>query len=236
MADRARQRGISGDEIRRERAESRRRSQLGRRGADARPLPPAVSIIVTWIEIDWLMPLAACAVGGFGKVGLGLAAVAIGLDFFSSTSVTIWRDEDGVHAAVKKLWQRAARACNISIDAASLRYWNAWFCRRLELGGTNVFIAASGKRGRWLRPPLGVPAVSTLPQFRPTARSIALNLPNILVNAGAIAAVWNMGRWAPVIAFLALHSILSSLASSLFGGPELRIRTLEDERRSLPTS
>jgi hypothetical protein len=187
-----RQRGISGDEIRREQEASRQRSRLG---AGARQLQPSVSIIVTWVEIDWLIPLAACAVRGFGKVGLALAAIAIGIDFFSSRTVTIWRGDDGVHAVVRKLWQRSARALHITIDAASLRYWNAWFCRGLELGGANVSITASGKRGRWLRPPLGVPAVSVRPRLRLTARSIALNLPNILLNAVTIAAVWNVNRY-----------------------------------------
>ena len=127
-------RGISGDEIRREQEESRLRSRLGVR-ADARQLRPSLSIIVTSIEIDWLMPLAACAARGFGKVGLVLAAVAIGLDFFSSRIVTIWSGDDGVHAAVRKPWQRAARARQILIDSAHLHYWNIWFCRGLELVG-----------------------------------------------------------------------------------------------------
>ncbi len=214
--------GISGDEIRREQEESRRRSRHGTRGADVRQLPPTMSMIVTWVEIDWIMPLAACAVRGFGKVGLGLAAVAIGLNLFSSSIVTIQRGNDSAQAIVGKLWRSADRA-HIVIDAASLRYWNAWFCRGLELDGANVSIAASGKRGSWLRPPLGVPAVSGRPRLRPTFRTIALNLPNILLNAATIAAVWNVSRHSIVISFFALLSILSSLANGLFGGPELLV-------------
>jgi hypothetical protein len=225
LARMAQQRGISGDEIRREQEASRRRSQLGRRGAAARELEPYMSMIVTWVGIDWLMPLAACAERGFGKVGLALAAVAIALDFFSSRSVTIWRDDVGVRAAVRHLWQRAARARSIAVDDASLRYWNAWFCRGFELVGAKVFIAASARRGSWLRPPLGVPAVSAWPRFRPTARSFALNLPNILLNAGTIAAVWNTGRFSVLISLVALHSMASSFSNCLLGGPELRITT-----------
>jgi hypothetical protein len=209
----AQRRGISGDEIRREQEESRRRSRLGARG-DARQLKPSISLIVTGIDIDWLMPLAACAVRGFGNAGLVLAAVAIGLDFFSSRTVTIWCGDDGVHAIIRRLWQRAARARHIVLDAARLHYWNAWFCRGLEVVGANGSVAASGKRSRWLRPPLGVPAASTRPRFRPTARSIALNLPNILLNAGTIAVVWGVGPYSLLIALVALHSVLSSLACS----------------------
>jgi hypothetical protein len=231
----AHRRGISGDEIRREQEESRRRS---RRGAHAQQLQPSLSIIVTWVEIDWIMPLAACVVRGFGKVGVALAVVAIGIDFFSSKRVKIWRGNDGVHALVGKLWQRATKLRDIVIDAASLRYWNAWFCRGLELRGENVSVAASGKHGSWLRPPLGIPAVSVRPRLRPTARSIALNLPNILLNAGTIAAIWNVNRHSLVIAFFALKSILSSLSNCLLGGPELLVTPLEHQRtasRDQPT-
>jgi hypothetical protein len=226
----AQRRGISGDEIRREQEESRRRSRLGGRDG-ARQLQPSVSIIVTGIEIDWLMPLVASVALGFGKVGLVLAAVAIGLDFFSSRIVTIECDDEGVHAIIRKPWQRAARAHHLVIDAARLRYWNAWFCRGLEVIGANVSVVASGKRGRWLRPPLGVPAASVRPRFRPTARSIALNLPNLLLNAGTIAAVWSVGPYSLLIAFVALNSTLSSLANCLFGGPELVIAPPEYQRR-----
>jgi hypothetical protein len=224
------QRGISGDEIRREQEESRQRSRLGRGSARSRQLQPSVSIIVTWVQVDWLIPLAACAVRGFGEVGLALAAIAIGIDFFSSRTVTIWRGDDGVQAVVRKLWQRGARVHPIVIDAASLRYWNAWFCRGFELSGANVSITASGKRGSSLRPPLGVPAASVRPRLRPTARSIALNLPNLLLNAATIAAVWNVNRYSLVISFVALRSILSSLANCLLGGPELLITPPEYER------
>src|SRR6188768_2540206 len=119
----AQRRGISGDEIRREQAESRRHSRLGGRGA--KQLQRSVSIIVTGVEIDWLMPLAACAVRGFGRVGLVLAGVAIALDFFTSRIVTIWRSDAEVHASIRKLWERGPRARHIVIDAARLRYWNA---------------------------------------------------------------------------------------------------------------
>lgn len=156
----AHQRGISGDEIRREQEESRRRS---RGSADARPLQPSVSMIVTWVEIDWLMPLAACAVRGVGKIGLALAALAIGLEFFSSTFVTIQRGDEGVQAILKKPWRSGDSACCLALDTASLRYWNAWLCRGFELAGSNGSIAASGRRGSWFRPPLGVPATSVRP-------------------------------------------------------------------------
>jgi hypothetical protein len=225
----AQRRGISGDEIRREQEESRRRSRLGARG-DAKQPQPSISVIVTGIEIDWLMPLAACAVRGFGKVGLALATVAIGLDFFSSRTVTIWCDDDHVHAIIGKLGQRAARARHIVIDGARLHYWNAWFCRGLELVGANGSVAASGKRGRWLRPLAGVPAASVRPRFGPTARSIALNLPNVLLNAGTIAAVWGVGPYSLLIALVAAHSILSSLANCLLGGPELLVTPPEGQQ------
>lgn len=217
----ARPGGISGDEIRREQEESRRRSRFG--GPSSRPLRPSVSLYVTWIEIDWLMPLAACAALGFGQLGLGLVAVAIGLSVFSSTVVTVRRGDDGVEATVRKAWRSADRAQLIAVDAAIFHFRNAWLCRGLELVGTNASIAASGRRGAWLRPPLGVPAVSVRPRIRPTALSIALNVPNIMVNVAAIAAVWNVSRYSPVISLFAVLSVFSSLTNGLFGGPELRI-------------
>jgi hypothetical protein len=222
----ARRGGISGDEIRREQEASRQRSRLGGRGV-ARPLEPSLAIIVTGLEVDWLMPLATCATLGLGKMGLVLAAVAFGVDFFSSTIVEIWRDDDGVHARIRKLWQGRARARHVSLGAARLRYWNAWLCRGLELTGPNVSVTASYRRGPWLRPPLGVPAVSVRLRFRPTLRSFALNLPNIAVNAVTIATVWGVAPYSPLIALVALNSSVSSLANCLLGGPELRVAAPE---------
>ena len=223
-------RGVSGDEIRREQEESRRRSRLGGRGG-VRQLQRSISITVTEIEIDWFVPLAAFALRGFGRVGLILAAVAIGLGLFSSKTVSIWRGNDGVNVRIRKPWQRAARGRLIVIDVARFHYWNAWFCWGLELVGANGSVAASGKRGRWLRPPMGVPTTSARPRFRPTARSVALNLPNILLNAGAIATIWGVRPSSLLIALVALESILSSLSNCLLGGPELRV-TLPDYQRT----
>lgn len=221
--DMAQRRGISGDEIRREQEESQRRSRLGeRRGA--RLLEPSISIVVTGIEIDWLVPVVACAVLGFGKTALVLAAVAIGLDFIFSSVVTIRRGDDGVHASIRKRWRHPARARHLVVDSARLRYWNAWLCQGLELVGANASVAACGKRKRGgLRPPLGVPSTPVGPRFRPTARSMALNLPNILLNVGTIVALWGAGRFSLVIAVPALHSAVSSLAKGLLGGPELLV-------------
>lgn len=82
-----------------------------------------------------------------------------------------------------------------------------------------------GNGGRRRHPLLGVGSISTQAPFRPTARSFALNLPNILLNAAAIAAVWNVSRYSFVITFVALQSMLSSLAHGLFGGPAVSVNS-----------
>ena len=209
--------GITGEQIRREREESRARSRFGRPTPIYRQLQPHLSIIVRWVGIDWVVVLAACALRGFGKVGLVLAAFTLALDVGLARIVTIWSDAGDARVVIARPLQRASRATAIGIDAPVLRYWNAWNCRGFELHGTNVSILASTRRGSRLSPPLGVRAIATPPSLRLTTRAVLLNLPNILLTGVSIVAVWNVSGYSLLVMLLAIQSLASSLASCVLG-------------------
>jgi hypothetical protein len=231
-------RGISGEEIRREQEQSRRRSRLGSRAVPS-DLQPSSSLTVTWIEIDWGAPVLACAIGTFGSVSLAIAIAiaiaAIGLDFFSSKTITIQSGAHGVRAIIKKPWRGNDRTLEIVIDTPQLHYWNAWSCGGFELRGANVSIVATSRRWRQLAPPSGVPAVAVRPRLRPNGRAILLSLPNILVAGATLAFAWH-GGWSTLgVMLLALNAIASSVACCLRGGPELLVLPSDDERVAPPT-
>lgn len=228
MVRRASGMGISGEQIRRELAESRARSQLGGRGASAMPLPASLSMVVAGIDIDWFIPLLACYLRGFGKAGLALGAVTLALRFFSSRFVRIERDGSRVLATTLKAWRIVGSRTQLVIDDAELRYWGGWFCSGFELRGSNVSIVASCRRSS-IRPPRGVRANSVArPPLRLNARAIALTVPNILLMGASGASIWMSGKHTG-LTFAAFLFGASSLACCLVGGPRLVVSPTEPQ-------
>jgi hypothetical protein len=220
--------GISGEEIRREQEESRQRSRVGRR-EETSFLPTELSVAVGGIEIDWFVPMLACASRGVGKLGLVFSACLIGLRFLTSRTVTVKRDGASVYAVVTRPWPYAGRAVRIEVTAATLRYWNGWSSRYFQLLGSEVSISASVRSGRRIWPPTGVPAARVeRPRLRSSARAMALNLPNVLVMGGSVAAVWNVEGYSSLVWALAILCGASSLGAYLVGAPDLRVEKRDE--------
>lgn len=220
--------GVSGEQIRREQAESKRRSRLGARRVSPAQAPRSLSVIVGGIEIDWGVVLLAGVWREHGMLGLVLAAFAIALGLASSKLVTVESEGERIFVSVTRPLARAGRQTRLVVDAAQLHYWNGWFSRSFVLRGSNVSVAVASRGGSRLKPPLGVLSlVSARPPFRLSARSIALNLPNLVLMGACIATVWGSGRHSFFVVLLACNGLAAALASCLIGAPRLVVSHVE---------
>ena len=216
--------GISGEQIRREQEESRRRSRLGGRRATAVQAASAeLVMVVDGVEIDWLVPLIVCYSVGVGGAGLAIAVMSLALGLATSKTVKIRNLDNTANVVISRIWQRSEHRTVVSVAAPQLHLWTGWHCRGFELRGANVAIVAASRGSGEIAPPLGVAAsLSGRPRLRPSLPAFALAVPNVLVAGGSAFAVVDhkYGVW---LALLAISSLASSVLCFLFGGPQVLV-------------
>jgi len=215
---------ISGWEIRREQAESRRRSQWGARRSE----PKSTHLVMDGVTIDGLVPLLALHAHHLLGWGVVVAVVAASIRFLTSTRLSIEGEQGGARVTLRwPRWRRRAPTTMV-IEAAAMRYYRGWFCRWLELRGSNFTLVASHRPTTPLVPPIGLTAsAAPRPPLGLTLRSVALNLPNLLVMGASALAAAEKSTVVPIFALLCARY---SLTACLCGAPELVLSGHRDDQ------
>jgi hypothetical protein len=189
--------------------------------------PPLVRFVVGGYQVDWVLPLAACAILGFTQLGVIGAVVMFGLNVTQCRVITIGIAEGEGWFCVTRPWAQELGARTV-ILGAQLSHWHTWYCRGLELRGSNAVLVAAARKARPvpLAMPSGLSAIRRVPPVpRLNLRAALSNLPNLLVATASLVAVLPVGSaLAQLSAFLCLLSIGSTVASSLRNAPELDVR------------
>jgi hypothetical protein len=210
--------GITGEEIRREQAESRRRSKLGV------ATPTSVRhAIGGGVHLAWSYPICACYLADQRLAALVLSVVALSLAVLTHQVVTIRSVGEQVQVSAHGLVRGRKRKTELVIDQPELRYWSAWLCHGYEVRGRNASVIVVERRRTPVEALAGVRSVRVAsPSWRYHGRMTRLNLLSALLELGSIALLASAEKSLLFIMF-GISSMATSLVCAGFGAPRFEL-------------